>query len=78
MSRKYTNAGHIITVFYHVPTPDRDEAIAEVEAIVAKSNECQDLAIYDRGWYYGFAEVRGTEEVNFDFDEEGNIIGHNK
>jgi len=74
--RKYSSKGHIVTVFYHVPTEDREEAIAEVEALIAKSNEEADIAIYDKGWYYGFAEVRGTEDVTFDYDEDGVIIGH--
>ena len=76
MTRKHSDTGHIVTVFFHIPTDDREEAIAEVEAVVAKINEEMDLAIYDKGWYYGFAEVRGTEDVIFDYDEGGVIIGH--
>lgn len=76
MTRKLSSTGHIVTVFYYVPTEDRDEAIAEVQRLVDISNNEQDITIYDKGWYYGFAEMRGTEDVTFDYDEEGIIIGY--
>ena len=67
--------GTVVAVFFHIPLP-RDEAIAEADAIVARINEVDTIEVKANGnTYYGFAEVRMTEDVLFDFNEDGDIIG---
>lgn len=74
---KYTSKGHIVTVEFHVPTASRERAYEYAEAVADEINELRKIEYKDGGGvYYGYAQVRGIEEVTYDFDEHGDIIGH--